>query len=575
MMNKRLNQEAKVKGKIFAFLLTFATIGGVLAISQAFLIATIVDQVFLKGMGISDVWLLFVMLLFVFISRSLLSFMTTRFGVKVASFVKTMLRSRLVSKLAKAQPSNLYKEKTGKRVSVLTDAIDQLDPYYTSFLPQVMQAGLIPIMILVVVFTQNIYSGLIMLVTAPLIPVFMIIIGSMTEKKSREQMDSMLKFSGHFLDILQGLPILKAFGQSRRQRNEIEAKSNQFRDTTMAVLKIAFLSALMLEVLATIATAMIAVEVGLRLVYAQLTFHTAFFVLLLAPELYMPLKNLGASFHSGRNSIAAAETIWEVLDEEEHNPSWGGKKLSDLHRLTLKIENVSFQYNEEKSILKNINLSIEHGERVAFVGRSGSGKTTLLKVILGILPPTEGCVMVNGIPLTELQEDEWLNQIAYVSQEPYLFSGTIFENIRIGNPNASREEVDKAAKEAGIDRFVAELPNGLDTHIGEAGHGLSGGEKQRVALARAFLKDASLILLDEPTAGLDLETEAYLQQAIEKLSKKATIITVAHRLQTIVAADKIVLFSAGEIVTTGTHEQLFSQNELYQQLVSNYRGEHT
>ncbi|OIJ11281.1 thiol reductant ABC exporter subunit CydD [Anaerobacillus alkalilacustris] len=572
-MNKRLNEEAKVKGKIFVFLLVFATIGGALAISQAILIATIVDQVFLKEKGLSDVTLLLFILLLVFLSRSLLSYITTGFGVKVATFVKTNIRKRLMNKLAKSEASHLYKEKTGKRVSVLTDAVDQLDAYYTSFLPQVIQAGVIPLMILVAVFTKNIYSGLIMLITAPLIPFFMIIIGSMTEKKSREQMDSMLKFSGHFLDVLQGLPILKVFGQSQKQRSEIVTMSNQFRDTTMEVLKIAFISSLMLEVLATIATAMIAVEVGMRLLFGYITFHTAFFVLLLAPELYMPLKNLGSSFHSGKNSIAAAETIWEVLDEEENSPVWGEKRLENTNRLLVNVENVSFQYTEEIATLKNVNVSIEAGQRVAFVGRSGSGKTTLLKIILGMLPPSEGNVSVNGMPLTEVEEEEWLSHIAYVSQEPYLFSGTILQNIRMGNEKADVDQVFLAAKEAGVDRFVNELPNGYDTHLGEAGLGLSGGEKQRVALARAFLKDAKLVLLDEPTAGLDLETEYYLQNAIDKLCKKATVITVAHRLQTIIAADKIVLFSNGEVAAIGTHEQLQTENELYNKLVSVYRGE--
>jgi ATP-binding cassette, subfamily C, bacterial CydD len=573
MMNKRLNEEAKIKGRIFAFLLSFATFSGVLAILQAFFIATIVDRVFLKGKGLEEIWILFVLLLLVFLSRGLLSYIITKFGVNIASFVKMNLRKRLIEKITRSEAGHLYKEKTGKRVSVLTDAVDQLDAYYTSFLPQMMQAGIIPLMILVVVFSQNVYSGLIMLVTAPLIPVFMIIIGGMTEKKSKEQLDSMVKFSGHFLDVLQGLPVLKMFNQSKRQRAEIEKMSNHFRDTTMDVLKIAFLSALMLEVLATIATAMIAVEVGLRLVYGHLTFHTAFFVLLLAPELYMTLKNLGSSFHSGKNSIAAAETIWEVLDDEETEMSWGNKKLEGATLPELKLENVSFRYSENQPVLKKINLSIGSGENVAFVGKSGSGKTTLLKILLGALPPTEGQVLVNGTLLPEITEDHWLQNVAYVSQEPYLFSGTIKDNIKLGNQQASDLEVLEAAKLAGVDRFVSELPDGYDSIIAEGGQGLSGGEKQRVAVARAFLKSASVVFLDEPTAGLDLETEHYLKRAMDKLCERATVITVAHRLQTVMKADKIVLFSEGEVVATGTHAELLQNSKLYEKIVSVYRGE--
>ena len=572
MMNKRLNEEAKVK-KVFAFLASFSTIGAVLAILQAYVIATIVDGVFLKDRGLSDVSILLGVLLFIFIGRGLLNYFTTKYGVKLASVVKMKLRNRLVDKLSSLQANQLYEEKTGKRVSVLTDAVDQLDAYYSSFLPQVFNAAIIPVMIVVVVFTQNIYSGLIMLITAPLIPVFMIIIGSMAEKKSKEQLNSMLRFSGHFLDVLQGIPMLKVFGQSKRQREKIIDMSNHFRDSTMDVLKIAFLSALMLEILATIATAMIAVEVGLRLVYGHLTFHTAFFVLLLAPELYMPLKNLGSSFHSGKNSISAAETIWEVLDKKETSPVWGSKKLNDVTKQTIKFENVSFQYNDKQQVLKNINVTINGRQRVAFVGKSGSGKTTLLKLLLGMLPPSEGQILINGVPLSELQEEQWLQSTAYVSQEPYIFSGTIKENIKVSNVNATDEEVYEAAKLAGVDRFVDDLPKRYDTSVGEAGIGLSGGEKQRIAVARAFLKKAAVVILDEPTAGLDLETESFLKEAIEKLCENATVLTVAHRLQTIVHSDQIVLLSEGEIVARGTHEQLLETSPLYQTIVSVYRGE--
>ena len=573
MMNKRLNDEAKVKEKVFAFLVSFAMIGGVLAIAQAYVIATIVDGVFLKGKGLEDVWQLLSMLLLIFICRGFLTFLTTRYGVKLASIVKMKLRNKVVEKLSRLEANQLYEEQTGKRVSVLTDAVDQLDAYYSSLLPQIFNAAIIPAMIVVVVFTQNIYSGLIMIITAPLIPVFMIIIGSMAEKKSKEQLNSMLRFSGHFLDVLQGLPMLKVFGQSKRQRAKIVDMSNHFRDSTMAVLKIAFLSALMLEILATIATAMIAVEVGLRLVYEHLTFHTAFFVLLLAPELYMPLKNLGSSFHSGKNSISAAETIWEVLDKEETRPVWGCKKLNDTTKRNIKLENVSFQYNENQQVLKNINLTMNERQRVAFVGKSGSGKTTLLKLLLGMLPPSDGKIVVNDIPLTELEEDHWLANVAYVSQEPYIFSGTIKENINISNRKATDAEIHVAMKLAGVDRFVQELPKGYDTYVGEAGQGLSGGEKQRIAVARAFLKKASVVILDEPTAGLDLETEYFLKEAIEKLCENATVLTVAHRLQTIVHSDQIVVLSEGEVVGIGTHEQLLETSPLYERIVSVYRGE--
>lgn len=559
--------------RTMAFLVSFAIIGGLLAIGQAYFIATIVDRVFLKGASIQEVSVLLFLLLLIFVGRGLLSYVNSNLGIRVASNVKTQLRKRLLNKVSKSEPGFLFEQKTGKHVGVLTDAVDQIQDYYSSFLPLAIQASIIPLIVLVTVFTHNIYSGIIMLVTAPLIPVFMIIIGSMTEKKSREQLDSMLRFSGHFLDVLQGLPVLKVFGQSKRQRQEIVQMSNHFRDTTMAVLKIAFLSALMLEILATISTAMIAVEVGLRLVYDRLTFHTAFFVLLLAPELYMPLKNLGTGFHAGRNSAAAAEAIWETLDKQERKTSWGNQELEIVDPPAIKINDLSFYYKDDRPVVSNIHLDIKSGEKVALVGKSGAGKTTLLKVLLGLLPPNEGRITVNNIPLTNIKEDSWLANIAYVSQEPYLFAGTISENILMAKPEATKEEMIQAAKMAGVDRFVDQLPSGYETTIGEAGQGLSGGEKQRVAVARAFLKKASIVLLDEPTAGLDLETEHYLKQAIAILCQSATVITVAHRLQTIIDADQIILLSSGEIVASGTHHELIDSSDHYRSIVSVYRGE--
>ncbi|OEH84533.1 thiol reductant ABC exporter subunit CydD [Desulfuribacillus stibiiarsenatis] len=574
MIDKRLNQEAKIRGRILVLLVCFAIASGALAIGQAYSIATIVDQVFLKGLQLSSMYGMLGTLLAIFIGRGLLMYWNAKVGVSLAGAVKNSIREKLVQKLTKSAPHYLLSRKTGQLISVLADAIDQIEGYYSRYLPQLIQAAIIPLMVLIIVFTFNIYSALIMLITAPLIPVFMVLIGKMADSKSREQMDILMRFSGHFLDVLHGFTTLKIFGQSRAQRREIVEISNNFRDTTMEVLKIAFLSALMLEILATISTAMIAVEVGLRLVYDHLSFHTAFFILLLAPELYLPLKNLGSGFHTGRNAIAAGEKIWEVLDEKELKTNWGNQELSLLAPPQMTIENVSFHYQENREILKKICVAIRAGEQVAIVGRSGSGKTTLLKLLLGLLPPTQGRILVNGINLSDVKEDSWLSNVAYVSQEPYLFAGTIADNIVMSNVKATRPDIEHAGKLAGVDLVVEHLFLGYDTVVGEGARGISGGEKQRIALARAFLKQAPVVILDEPTAGLDLETEHFMKQAMEKLREHATVFTVAHRLQTIIGADKILLLSDGEVIGCGSHDQLLRESEQYRDIVSVYRGEH-
>ena len=573
MFNKRLNQEAMNRTLIFALLVCFAVAGGVLAIGQGYYIATVVDQVFLQEQGLQTLWRTMWLLLAIFIGRGIIIYFTTKVGVKLAGNIKGKLRKQLVIKLAHTAPDHLFRQKSGQLVSVITDAIDQIDLYYSRYLPQVIQAAIIPPMILAVVFTHSIYSGLIMLITAPLIPIFMNLIGNMADSKAQQQMNSLMKFSGHFLDVLQGLTTLKIFGQSKNQRKQIDAISIHFQNTTMEVLKIAFISALMLEILATISTAMIAVEVGLRLVYANISFKSALFILLLAPELYLPLKNMGSAFHSGRNSIAAAEKVWQALDENERKVNWGDREFPQPKPPRITIENISFHYQEKRPVLSNINFDIKPGEQIAIIGKSGSGKTTLLKILLGLLPPTQGRILVNGLPLQDISEDSWIEHVAFLSQEPYLFSGTIAENIGISKSNASGKQIETAAELAGVSSFIEELSNRYDTAVGEAGRGLSGGEKQRVALARAFLKRAPIVILDEPTAGLDLETEHIMKQAMVKLSENATVFTVAHRLQTVLQSDKIILLSEGKINAWGTHQQLLQQSNLYRELISAYRGE--
>ncbi len=576
MIDLRLNQEAFKHKGICLLLVCFAIIGGLLAISQGFLIASIVEQVFLQKQPLQLVESMAWMLLCVFIGRALLNYANTRAGVMLAARVKSGVRDRLLQRFSQAQPGYLQDQHAGFTVSVLTDAVDQLDEYYSRYMSQLLQALIIPLAILIVVMMNNIYSGLIMLITAPLIPVFMVLIGKSADSKSRRQLDSMMTFSGHFLDILQGLTTLKVFGRGNKQRENIMVMSDRFRDTTMDVLKIAFLSALMLEILATISTAMIAVEIGLRLVYAQLTFQTAFFILLLTPELYLPLKNLGSSFHAGKNSIAAAEKIWNVLDAEQSDLTpWGQRPLEVAKegKVKLEIAGVSFAYNEQKTVVNNISLSAQTGMRVVLIGKSGSGKTTLLKLVAGLLPWQTGEITVNGTARSEFTEASWFNAVAYVAQEPYLFAGTIRENIALGKKGATLQQIELAARMAGVERFVRDLPDGLDTTLGENGRGLSGGERQRVALARAFLKNAPIVLFDEPTSGLDLQTEQLLLQAMEELGQRAVVISVAHRLQTVINADVILLLSEGEIVACGSHQHLLEVSDMYRQIVSGYRGE--
>jgi ATP-binding cassette, subfamily C, bacterial CydD len=570
-----LKQLAKSYKKIRLLLIMTAILTGASVVAQAYFIVTIVDHVFLQGASFKEITSMLLFLLGALLLRVSLTYVNGYLGVSMATSVKAKLRQSLVESYTTNPLQTSLEGQSGKKVSVMMDAVDEVDSYFSKYIPQVIQTSIIPLMILIAVFTTHIYTALIMIITAPFIPLFYIIIGMKTQQKSEEQMDKLAAFSGRFLDTLQGLTTLKLLGRAKEQKQSIQKSSHGFRDATMDVLKIAFISSLMLEFISMLGIGLIALEVGLRLVLFQsITFHAAFFVLVLAPEFYLSLKDLGSAFHTGRGSMGAAQKISEELQKDLPPIKWGEAKL-DTHKTppTIELMNLHLSYGEDKFALKDIHLHIAPFEKVAIVGRSGAGKTTLLHVLAGLIPATSGEVLIKGRPQRDYAEHDWFNHVSYISQNPYLFSGTIADNIAIGRRGpTTRKEIERAAAKAGIEDLINELENGYDTLIGEGGRGLSGGEKQRIAIARAFLKQPTIILFDEPTTGLDLKTEKILQASIEELSKTSTVITVAHRLHTIQHADKLIVLENGKQIGHGTHHELIHSLESYRNMVSVQRG---
>jgi len=469
-------------------------------------------------------------------------------------------------------PAYTRGERSGELANTAIAGVEALDAYISQYLPQLVLALLIPLGMLAVVFPFDPLSGIVLLITAPLIPFFMILIGGMASRLTRSQFTQLSRMSAHFLDVLQGLAVLKQFGRSRDQIATIRRISERFRDTTMGVLRVAFLSALVLEMLATISTAIIAVEIGLRLLYGRMVFEDAFFVLILAPEFYLPLRMLGTRFHAGMSGVAAAARIFDVL--ETPLPTCGPPappRAVPQPPYTLRFRDVYYAYNGgERPALNGISFMIEAGQRVALVGPSGAGKSTAAQLLLRFLAPTAGQIAVNGVDLCAIAPDAWRRQVAWVPQAPYLFADTIAGNIRLGRPDAPLADVIRAAEQAHLDRFVATLPGGYDTPIGERGARLSGGQAQRVALARAFLKDAPVLILDEATANLDPATESLIQDAMGALMQGRSTLIIAHRLQTVQNADLIVVLKAGRIVQTGIHADLAAGSGLYRDLVQTH-----
>ncbi|MFD1065814.1 thiol reductant ABC exporter subunit CydD [Oceanobacillus locisalsi] len=541
---------------------------------QSYFVVTIIQDLFLDGEAFSSILPAVSILIGMLLLRTMFQYIIKESGIKMAQTAKISMREKLLQHFTSQPVTEADKGQSGQKTSLFMDTIDEIDGYFSQYLPQVMQSAGIVLIVWAVIFILNWTSGLIILVSAPFIPIFMMLIGVKTKDKSKEQLSQLAAFSGTFLDTLQGLPTVKLFGQSADQREKIAKDSTNFRDATMGILKVAFTNSLALEFIAMLSIGLIALEIAIRMIIFQnLSFYTGFFVLLLAPELFNQLKQLGSAFHSGRASMGAASRVEETLEEETAPVSWGQEPLEEQKIPELELDRAVFHYEEGDFQLEASSMRVSAYEQVAIIGKTGAGKSTLLYLLAGFLPVKEGAFLINGVPQEKIQKADWFGKIGYLSQQPYIFSGTVRENILLGSQEKQSDEtIQEVAAQAGIREWIASLPEGLDTAIGEGGRGLSGGEKQRVAIARTLLKKPQILFFDEPTTGLDIQTEHILQQSLDTLKNKATIITVAHRLHTIRNADKIFLMDQGKIAGEGTHTELYHHNLMYQQMLDTQQG---
>jgi thiol reductant ABC exporter CydD subunit len=476
-------------------------------------------------------------------------------ALRAAAEVKSGLRRRLSAHALRLGPAWLGGQRAGEITTLATKGLDGLDAYFARYLPQLMLAVVVPLAVLVRVAFADWISAVIIAVTLPLIPLFAILIGWYTRAQTQRQWRLLALLGGHFLDVVSGLPTLKLFGRARAQAEMIEQVTSAHRKATMATLRVAFLSALVLELTAALATALVAVEIGLRLLYGHVSYQTALLVLLLTPEAYLPLRNAGGQFHASTEGATAAQRAFEILDTPvpaggsgpaatggqggrvvppgQQSPSAPAAATSadvDLSREDIALHAVTLSYpGRDRPALEQVSLTIRPGEQIILTGPNGAGKSSLLALLLRFATPASGTITAGSLDLAEIPLDRWRSQIAWVPQHPHLFTATVAENIALGEPGARREDIAAAARLAGADDFIQRLRDGYDTVLTEGAKSLSTGQRQKLALARAFLRRAPVLLLDEPTAHLDPVSADRIMAALEDQLADRTVVLVTHR----------------------------------------------
>jgi thiol reductant ABC exporter CydD subunit len=516
-----------------------------LVLVQATLLARIVARAF-HGAPLRAVAVDIVVLALAFAARGALAWGFEFAGARAASDVLSSLRLELVERRLRAQPAGLDGVEAGEIAAAAVQGLDGLAAYFGRYLPQVVLACVVPLAVLAWVATIDLTSALVMLLTLPLVPVFMWLVGRYTEERTRERWLALRLLSTHFLDVVRGLPTLRLLNRSRDQAERIGEVSERYRRATMGTLRVAFLSGSVLELAATLGVALVAVTVGVRLVDGGLGLEAGLTVLVLAPELYAPLRQLGAQFHASADGLAVAERILALVEAPAEVGSGGALPAPSG---AVRFESVSFAYPSRPGlVLDGLDLELLPGETVALVGESGAGKSTVASLLLRLAEPTAGRVTVGGADLARCDIAGWRRRIAWVPQHPTVFRGTVAENVRLGRAEATDDDVRAAAALAGADGFVRTLPDGYETVVGEGGRPLSAGERRRIALARAFLRDAPLVILDEPTADLDAESAELVARAVERLRHGRTVLLIAHRPELVRSADRVVVLERGAVL---------------------------
>ncbi|MBN6710861.1 cysteine/glutathione ABC transporter permease/ATP-binding protein CydD [Haemophilus haemoglobinophilus] len=559
---KWLHQQQKPIKKLLALNIILATISSIILVAQTYILSYLLHQLIILNTERGELLPHFLALIIGFALRGLILWAREKVGFKCGQQLRHHIRQQIFHKIHQAGPAMINQKSAGSWATLMLEQVENLHNFYARFLPQQALSAIVPVVILIAVFPLNWAAGLILALTAPLIPIFMILAGLAAADSSQKNMSALAKLSGQFLDRLRGLETLRLFNKTKEQTEHIEESTEDFRETTMTVLKMAFLSSAVLEFFTSISIALMAVYFGFSYL-GQITFGTysteltlfvGFFCLILAPEFYQPLRDLGAYYHDRAAGIGAADEIVKFLEQEVNSQQYEKSQLVDpKSAVAITAENLIALSPQGNPLTAPLNFSLSAKSHTALVGQSGAGKTTLINVLLGFLN-YQGSLKINGIELQDLSLNEWRKNIAWVGQNPLLLQGTIKENLLLGDIQATDEQIVHALEQAQAKAFCDQL--GLYFLIKEGGIGLSVGQAQRLAIARSLLRQGNLLLLDEPTASLDAQSENAVLQALQQISQHQTTLMITHRIEDLKQCDQILVMQQGQIVQQGHFEQL-------------------
>ncbi|CDG88006.1 heme ABC transporter permease/ATP-binding protein CydD [Xenorhabdus bovienii] len=551
-------------------------ISGLLIISQAWLLASILQALIMDKIPRENLIVQFLMLIAAFTLRAIVSATRERIGFICGKVVRQQIRSIVLDKLAQLGPVWVKGKPAGSWATIILEQIEDMQDFYSRYLPQMALATIIPLLILMTVFPVNWAAGLILLVTAPLIPLFMSLVGLGAADANRRNFVALSRLSGNFLDRLRGLETLRVFHRGEAEVKQITESTDSFRHRTMEVLRMAFLSSAVLEFFAAVSIAVVAVYFGFSYLgelhfgsYGLgVTLFAGFLALILAPEFFQPLRDLGTFYHAKAQAVGAAESLFTLLNSDgEHTVSNGEKMLPDTKSVTIEANELEIRSHDGHHLAGPLSFTIDKHQRIALVGKSGAGKSSLINLLLGFLP-YRGSLKINGIELRELNLTKWREQLSWVGQNPHLPEQTLLDNIRLGQFDATQDQINDVMERAYVSEFIHALPEGVNTVIGDNAARLSVGQAQRIAVARALLNPCQLLLLDEPAASLDAHSEQRVMMALNQASSQQTTLLVTHLLEETLEYDQIWVMENGLIIEKGHYQSLSQSQGAFSRLLS-------